>query len=164
MLPTNLSTSEMNPSQTLKFFSGVDPSPTDVTGAAASTIVPDAHTPPSGVKQHTKPFYPANMKEMAKKDKIDTTPAPNAPTGATADASSLSTGFTVSNSPYSLRNHNFSTSSISNPKPSKTQKRQIMIKSVFTIPMTPNIFHYFTKGLRPIPWLESIQLPIFSYK
>ena len=41
---------------------------------AASTIVPDAHIPPSGQKQHTEPFSPVNMKKMAKKEKIDTTP------------------------------------------------------------------------------------------
>ena len=55
---------------------------------AAYTIVPDTHIPPSGKKQHTKPFYPENMKNMANKDTTDTTPAPDTPTTTPDDASS----------------------------------------------------------------------------
>ena len=40
-------------------FSVFTPTPTSSTAVvAASTIVPDAHIPPSGQKQHTKPFSP----------------------------------------------------------------------------------------------------------
>ena len=40
-------------------FSVTAPAPTAgaAAGAVASTIVPDAHIPPSGQKQHTKPFF-----------------------------------------------------------------------------------------------------------
>ena len=55
--------------------------------AAASNNVPDAHITPSGQKQHTKIFYSVNTKKMAKKDKIDTTPAANAPIAVPTDAS-----------------------------------------------------------------------------
>ena len=48
--------------------------------AAASTIVPDAHIPPSGKKQYTKLFSPVNMNKMANKDTIYTIPALEAPT------------------------------------------------------------------------------------
>ena len=89
--------------------------PTDV-AANASTIVPYVHIPPSGQKQHTKPFYPMKMNNMSKEDTIYTTPAPNAPTANPADASAQSPGFTVSKSPYLLKNHNFPTSSIQTKK------------------------------------------------
>ena len=89
----------------------------------ASTIVPDAHIPPSGQKQHTKKFYAVKTKEMSNKEKVYTTLASDAPTDTLYDGSSLSPGFTVSNSPYSLINRNFPTNSSSTPKISKRQKR-----------------------------------------
>ena len=97
-------------------FAGTNPIPTAASGAA-SNIVSDAHIPPSGQKQHTKPFYPVNMDNMAKKDTIDTIPAPESPTTALADASARYSVLIVSNSPYSLRNSNFPTSSISTKTP-----------------------------------------------
>ena len=104
---------------------GAAPAPTYGTGAgtgAASTIVLDAHVPPSGKKHHTKPFYPTKMNNMAKKDTMDTTPTLDAPTTAPVDAFDQSPGLTFSNSPYSLRNQKFPTSSISTQKPLKKEK------------------------------------------
>ena len=86
-------------------FSSAATAPTAAVGAA-SAIVPDAHIPPSGQKQHTKPFYPATTNNMTKKYTINTTPAPDTPTAATADASARSPVSKISNSPYSLRNCN----------------------------------------------------------
>ena len=99
---------EANPDAT--FLVGATPVPT---AGAASTIIPDAHIPPSGHKKQTKPFYQVNMKEMSKKDTIETTPAHQSPTAVPAYAPARSPGSTVSNSPYSLRNHYFPVSSIS---------------------------------------------------
>ena len=77
-------------------FAGAAPAPTST--VIASIIVPEAHIPPLGQKQHTKTFSPVHMKKMAKKDTIDTTPAPDALTAALADTSAQSPGLTVSNS------------------------------------------------------------------
>ena len=43
-------------------------------------------------------IYPVNMKNMAKKGTIETTPTHGAPTAAPANASAWSPGLTVSNS------------------------------------------------------------------
>ena len=82
---------EANPDA--EFLSSASPSPTVEVAALAvavvtSAIVPDAHIPPSGGKQHTKPFSPLNMKKMTKREKIDTTPAPDTLTANPANASS----------------------------------------------------------------------------
>ena len=94
-------------------FDGAAPSPTfdaasGTTSTAVSTIVSDAHISPSEQQQHTNPFYPVNMKNMAKKDTINPTPVPEFPTAVPSDASARSPGLIVCNSPYSLRNCNFS--------------------------------------------------------
>ena len=60
---------------------------TRTTAGAASIIVIDAHIPPPGQKQHINPFPSSKMKKMAKKDIIDTTPAPAAPKCRPVDAS-----------------------------------------------------------------------------
>ena len=83
---------------------------------------------------------------------INTTPALDdptaAPTAAPADTSALSHVLTVSNSPYSLRNHNFPTSSISNPKTLKKKtKRKITMKLLSTIPLYPTLFPLFPQRL-----------------
>ena len=128
-------------------FSGAAPSPTAAT--AASTIVPDSHTPPSGKKQRIKPFYPVNMKKMCKKDTIDTTSVPDAPTATSTNASSQSPVLKVSNFPYSLRNRNFPTSSIGTKKTRKRHKRQIMIKLPYTYLLKPTIYPLFNQRLPP---------------
>ena len=120
-------------------FSGAAPTSTSATDVA-STIVPDAHIPPSGQKQHTKPFYPVNMKKVAQKYTLGTTPAPYAPTATTADASSRYPGLVVSNSPYSLRNRNFPTSSIK----TKKKRLKLMINLLSTVPLPPTIFMMFS--------------------
>ena len=103
-----------------RFFSGSDPSPTAaIAVAATSTIVPGAHIPTLGQKQHTKPFSPVNMKKMDKKGTINTNPDPEAPAKASVDASTRSPGFIVSNYPYSLRNRNFHATSNNAKKPEK---------------------------------------------
>ena len=66
------------------FFTSAAPAPT---ATAATSIVPDAHIPPSGQKQHTKPFSPLKIKNIDKKYTIDTTPKPYTPTTAPNDAS-----------------------------------------------------------------------------
>ena len=95
---------------------------TTVDAAAATTIFPGGHIPPSGGKQHAKPSSPVNMKKMAKKDTIYTNPAPPAPTAVPVNAYARSPGFTVSSSPSSLRNRNFPTSSIVIKKTKKGKK------------------------------------------
>ena len=141
---------------------------------------------------------------MVKKDTIDTTPSTESPTAAPADASARSPSLTVSNSPCSLRNRNFPTSSISTKTISKStndnevtfyyppapdafsavylktfdlspgstvsnspyslinrnfhttstttkNKLQLMIKLLSTIPLSLNIFPLFPQRLMPDP-------------
>ena len=95
------------------------PYPNVDTDAVASAIVPGAHIPPSGQKEHTTPFSLVNMKKMTKKEKIDSPTAPDAPTASPVDTYALSPGLTLPKSPYLLRNRNFPTSSISTKKPQK---------------------------------------------
>ena len=113
---------EANPDSAV--FSGAAPAPT-AAALTTSTIVPHAHISPSGQKHHTKQFSPVNTNKNPNKDTIVTTPVPDAPTAAPADAYSLSPGLIVSNYSYSLRNHNFPTSSISNKKPQTRQKYEL---------------------------------------
>ena len=80
-------------------FASAAPAPTS-DAVFASTIVPDAHIPLSGQKQHTKPFSPVRINKMENKDTMDTTPAPNAPTVFNVYASSQSHVLIVPNSPY----------------------------------------------------------------
>ena len=101
-------------------FAGAATSPTVAT--TTFNIVPDAHIPPLGGKRHTKPFYPVKMKKMVKKDTVYTTHAPKSPTVAPFDAYTLSHVWTVSNSPYSPRNHNFPTSNLKKYKKTNDDK------------------------------------------
>ena len=73
---------EATPDSTV--FASANPASTDASAGTgyAPNIFPDAHIPPSGQKQYTKPFYPVNAKNMDKKNTIDTTPEPDAHTDA----------------------------------------------------------------------------------
>ena len=104
-------------------FAIAAPAPTvSAATALTSNIIPDSHIPQSGQKQHTKPFSPVNMNKIYKKEKIKTNPVPEDPTDAPAESFTWYPGLTVSNSPYSLRNRNFTTSPISTKKSQKRQK------------------------------------------
>ena len=97
-------------------FSGATPAPT---AGAASTTVPDDYILPTGQKLHTKPFYPLNTNKIAKKDTVNNILEPDSTTAAPADTISQFPGLTLSNYPYSLRDHNFLTSFISTKKTKK---------------------------------------------
>ena len=75
--------------------------------AAASAIALDAHFLPSGLKLDTEIFLKGNIKNMADKDTINTTPSPHVPDADITDAAAQDDGCTGSNSPYSLRNYKF---------------------------------------------------------
>ena len=116
-------------------FTCANPAPTAGAGTgAASTIVPDAHISPSGKTQHTKPFYPVNMKKLAKKVTLVTNLVPYSPTTNLVETSSIPPGLTVSNPPYSLINRNFPTISISTKNPSKILKEAHDDKVTFYYP------------------------------
>ena len=125
--------------------------------SAASVIVPDAHIPPSGKKQYTKPFSQVNTNKMSEKVTINTTPSPKALTTAPSNAPSQHAGLTVLYYPYSLRNCNFPTSSIST-------KRQMTIIILAHTHLHTMIFPLSFKCLLLIPSLDSLQLPIFIDK
>ena len=74
---------------------------------ATSSIAPDTHFLSSALKLDTEIFSKTNIKNMADKDAIDTTPDPDAPIADTPDADAQDSGSTDSNSPYSLRNRKF---------------------------------------------------------
>ena len=128
--------------------------------AAGSTIVHDAHIPPSGGKQRANPFSPVNLKNMAKVDTIDTTPESDTSADAYTDASAQYPDLKVSKSPYSLRNRNFPTSSISTKKPQKDKKRQTMIKLLYSNPLYPNFFTLFPQRIQIDQLYQSLTLHI----
>ena len=69
---------EANPDTTI--FSGTSPVPAAADAVAtASTIIPDAHIPPSGQNQHTNQFSQVNMKNIDKKEKLTTLLHPTLP-------------------------------------------------------------------------------------
>ena len=150
-LPTNPSPSTTKPPYTPLFF----PEPLPLLPPLTPLSPPP---PPLSLmlmshhqgKQHTKPFSPVNMNKMAKKYTTDTTPVYDSPTASPAEASARSPGLTVSNSPYSLRNCNFSTISISTKKV-KREKRQMMINLLSTIPLPPKLFPLFIQRITPNP-------------
>ena len=78
---------------------------------------------------------------MSNKDTIDTNPSPDAPTATPTNAYSWYLGLTVSNYPYSLRNHNFLISSTNTPKPSKKIKKKKGDKVNSYNPPNPNNFY-----------------------
>ena len=71
----------------------------------AAAIAPDAHFVSSGLKLDTEIFSKRNIKNLADKDTIDTTPDPNANDSDTHYAAAQYDGSTDSNYLYSLRNH-----------------------------------------------------------
>ena len=81
------------------------------------------------------------MKNIANNDTIETTPVTYAPTAATYNTSDLPPGLKVPNSPYSLINRNFTTSSISTKKTSKRKKKKIDDKVTFYYPRAPEYFY-----------------------
>ena len=89
---------------------------------SASTISPDAHFLPSGLKMETGLFSNGDIKNMADKDVIDTTPPHEAPVAYTLDAADQYSGSTDSKSVYSLRNCKFSPYSTNTMETRKTRK------------------------------------------
>ena len=69
-------------------FSATVPATTAATNVTdASAIAPDANFLPSGLKLYTELFLKGNINNMADKDTIDTTPAPDTNDSYTPDNS-----------------------------------------------------------------------------
>ena len=72
----------------------------DADAADATDIASDANFLPSGLKLYSKLFKKGNKNNMADKDTIDTTPAPDAPDAVTPGTVAQDSGSTDFNSPY----------------------------------------------------------------
>ena len=96
--------------------------------AATPTIAPDAHFLSSGLKLYTELFSKGKINNMADKEIIYTSPAPDSIDADTPNAIAQYSGSTDSNSPYSLRNHKFAPYSTNTMK---TKKR--IIKSMIKL-------------------------------
>ena len=93
--------------------------------AATPTIAPDAHFLSSGLKLYTELFSKGKINNMADKDTINATPAPNAPNSDNPDAVAQYYGSADSNSPYSLRNLKFPPYSTNTMKNQKKKENKI---------------------------------------
>ena len=93
--------------------------------ASASAIVPDARFLSSGPKLDTELFSKGKINNMADKDTINATPAPNAPNSDNPDAVAQYYGSADSNSPYSLRNLKFPPYSTNTMKNQKKKENKI---------------------------------------
>ena len=108
------------------------------TATAAATIAPDAHFPSPGIKLDTELFSKRNIKNMADKEKIDTTYAPDAPNADNPDAATKDDGSTESNSPYSSRNHKLTPYSTNTTENQKKKEKKIDDKVTISTPPDPN--------------------------
>ena len=68
--------------------------------AATCAIAPDAHLISSGLKIDTELFLKGSTNNMADKEKIETTTAPDSPTADSPDANSQYDGSADSNYPH----------------------------------------------------------------
>ena len=104
--------------------------------AAASDISPGTHFLLSGLKMDTELFSKGNIKSMAYKDTINTTPDPGAPNADNPDTSAQDSGSGDSSSPYSLRNCKYAPYSTNTMKNQKNKEKKIYDTNTFETPLT----------------------------
>ena len=116
------------------------------------------------VKNSTPSHFLHWTKKMAKKGKIDTTPAPNTPNVDTVDASARSPGLITSKSPYLLINGYFLTSSTSTKKISNKTKNKMTIKLLSNIPLQFMLFPLSSQRISPDPLAQQSQTPHIQWE